>query len=165
MNRRWQCATIQCDFTLPERFDLTYVGADGDRHRPVMLHRVILGSLERFIGVLIEHYAGAFPVWLAPMQAILLPITDRVHAYAEEVAAALRAEGLRVEVDSRHGELGLQDPGGPGPEDSLYDRHRGPGGGRPHPVAPVAGRHRTEGHSRGGLCRPRSRRNPRFLPH
>ncbi len=101
LNRRWQCATIQCDFTLPERFDLTYVGADGGRHRPVMLHRVILGSLERFIGVLIEHFAGAFPVWLAPTQAVLLPITDRVHAYAEEVAAALWAEGLRVEVDAR----------------------------------------------------------------
>jgi threonyl-tRNA synthetase len=101
LNRRWQCATIQCDFTLPERFDLNYVGADGAHHRPVMLHRVILGSLERFIGVLIEHYAGAFPVWLAPVQAILLPITDRVHDYADEVVAALRAEGLRVEVDSR----------------------------------------------------------------
>jgi threonyl-tRNA synthetase len=101
LNRRWQCATIQCDFTLPERFDLTYVGADGGRHRPVMLHRVILGSLERFIGVLIEHYAGAFPVWLAPTQAVLLPITDRVHGYAEEVTAALRAEGLRVELDAR----------------------------------------------------------------
>jgi threonyl-tRNA synthetase len=101
LGRRWQCATIQCDFTLPERFDLTYAGADGERHRPVMLHRVILGSLERFIGVLIEHYAGAFPVWLAPVQVILLPITDRVHDYAQEVGRALRAEGLRVEVDLR----------------------------------------------------------------
>ncbi|MCL4501707.1 MAG: threonine--tRNA ligase [Deltaproteobacteria bacterium] len=101
INRRWQCATIQCDFTLPERFDLTYVGDDGGRHRPVMLHRVILGSLERFIGVLIEHYAGAFPVWLAPVQAVLLPITDRVHAYAGEITAAMRAEGLRVEIDAR----------------------------------------------------------------
>ncbi len=101
INRRWQCATIQCDFTLPERFDLNYVGDDGGRHRPVMLHRVILGSLERFIGVLIEHYAGAFPVWLAPTQAVLLPITDRVHEYAEEITAAMRAQGLRVEVDAR----------------------------------------------------------------
>jgi threonyl-tRNA synthetase len=99
--RRWQCATIQCDFTLPERFDLTYVGPDGNRHRPVMLHRVILGSLERFLGVLIEHYAGAFPMWLAPLQVILLPITDRVHAYAQEVANLLISEGLRVEVDFR----------------------------------------------------------------
>ncbi len=101
LQRRWQCATIQCDFTLPERFDLTYVGPDGNRHRPVMLHRVILGSLERFLGVLIEHYAGAFPVWLAPVQVILLPITDRVHAYAQEVADVLVAENLRVEVDFR----------------------------------------------------------------
>ncbi|MEW6388132.1 MAG: threonine--tRNA ligase [Thermodesulfobacteriota bacterium] len=101
LQRRWQCATIQCDFTLPERFDLTYVGPDGGRHRPVMLHRVILGSLERFLGVLVEHYAGAFPVWLAPVQAILLPITDRVHDYAGEVAAAFTAAGLRVEMDQR----------------------------------------------------------------
>jgi len=101
LQRRWQCATIQCDFTLPERFDLTYVGPDGERHRPVMLHRVILGSLERFIGVLVEHFAGAFPVWLAPVQAILLPITDRVHAYAREVAQALGDADLRVEVDDR----------------------------------------------------------------
>jgi threonyl-tRNA synthetase len=99
--RRWQCATIQCDFTLPERFELTYVGSDGERHRPAMLHRVILGSLERFLGVLVEHYAGAFPVWLAPVQVVLLPITDRVHDYAEEVAQALRAAALRVEVDNR----------------------------------------------------------------
>jgi threonyl-tRNA synthetase len=101
LSRRWQCATIQCDFTLPERFDLTYVGADGGRHRPVMLHRVVLGSLERFLGVLVEHYAGAFPLWLAPVQAVLLPITDRVHAYAEEAARALKAADLRVEVDTR----------------------------------------------------------------
>ncbi|MBI4643969.1 MAG: threonine--tRNA ligase [Deltaproteobacteria bacterium] len=101
LQRRWQCATIQCDFTLPERFDLTYVGADGQRHRPVMLHRVVLGSLERFMGVLVEHYAGAFPVWLAPVQAILLPITDRVHAYAQEVHQSMRGAGLRVELDSR----------------------------------------------------------------
>lgn len=101
LQRRWQCATIQCDFTLPERFDLTYVGADGQRHRPVMLHRVILGSLERFLGVLVEHFAGAFPVWLAPVQAILLPITDRVHAYAQEVEQLMRDADLRVELDSR----------------------------------------------------------------
>jgi threonyl-tRNA synthetase len=101
LKRRWQCATIQCDFTLPERFDLTYIAADGEKHRPVMLHRVILGSLERFLGVLIEHYAGAFPVWLAPVQAILLPITERVHGYTQEVAERLGAADLRVEVDLR----------------------------------------------------------------
>jgi threonyl-tRNA synthetase len=101
LRRRWQCATIQCDFTLPERFDLTYVGADGGRHRPVMLHRVVLGSLERFLGVLVEHFAGAFPVWLAPVQAILLPITDRVHDYAQEVAQMMLDADLRVEIDLR----------------------------------------------------------------
>ncbi len=101
LRRRWQCATIQCDFTLPERFDLTYVGADGGRHRPVMLHRVILGSIERFLGVLVEHYAGAFPVWLAPVQAILLPITDRVHGYARELAQEMRHADLRVDIDLR----------------------------------------------------------------
>jgi len=101
LQRRWQCATIQCDFTLPERFDLTYVGSDGARHRPVMLHRVILGSLERFLGVLVEHFAGAFPVWLAPVQAVLLPITDRVHGYARELAAKMLEADLRVEIDLR----------------------------------------------------------------
>jgi threonyl-tRNA synthetase len=105
LGRRWQCATIQCDFTLPERFDLTYVGPDGERHRPAMLHRVILGSLERFLGVLVEHFAGAFPVWLAPVQAILLPITDRVHGYADKIAASLVTAGLRVEVDKRNEKL------------------------------------------------------------
>lgn len=108
INRRWQCATVQCDFTLPERFDLTYIGPDGQPHRPVMLHRVILGSLERFLGVLIEHYAGAFPVWLAPVQAIILPVTDRAHAYAQELAQAMLAQDLRIEVDWRNEKLGLK---------------------------------------------------------
>ncbi len=108
INRRWQCATVQCDFTLPERFDLTFVGSDGSPHRPVMLHRVILGSLERFLGVLIEHYAGAFPVWLAPVQAIILPVTDRAHPFAQEVARKLQAEDLRVETDLRNEKLGLK---------------------------------------------------------
>ncbi len=108
INRRWQCATVQCDFTLPERFDLTYVGPDGQPHRPVMLHRVILGSLERFLGVLIEHYAGAFPVWLAPVQAIILPVTDRAHGFAQEVAQAMLGQELRVETDLRNEKLGLK---------------------------------------------------------
>ncbi|MBW1917158.1 MAG: threonine--tRNA ligase [Deltaproteobacteria bacterium] len=108
LNRRWQCATIQCDFTLPERFDLNYVGPDGNRHRPVMLHRVILGSLERFLGVLIEHYAGAFPVWLAPVQVILLPVTDRAQDFAAAVADRLQQAGLRVEKDFRNEKLGLK---------------------------------------------------------
>lgn len=108
LNRRWQCATVQCDFTLPERFDLTYIGSDGQPHRPVMLHRVILGSLERFLGVLIEHYAGAFPVWLAPVQAIILPVTDRAHDFALMVAREYRQADLRVEVDLRNEKLGLK---------------------------------------------------------
>ena len=102
LSRRWQCATIQCDFTLPERFDLTYVGSDGCPDRPVMLHRVILGSLERFLGVLVEHYAGAFPVWLAPVQAIILPITDRVHFMPRKLADNFTKADLRVEIDKRN---------------------------------------------------------------
>ncbi len=108
LNRRWQCATIQVDFAMPERFDLTYVGSDGERHRPVMLHRVILGAMERFIGVLIEHYAGAFPVWLAPTQAILVTVTDRQIPYAEGVYKQLIQKGVRVEKDFRNEKLGFK---------------------------------------------------------
>jgi threonyl-tRNA synthetase len=108
LQRSWQCATIQCDFFLPERFDLTYVDRDGQRKRPVMLHRVILGSLERFIGILIEHYAGAFPVWLAPVQVCIMNITDQQLQYAKEVAGRLREEGIRVEEDLRNEKLGLK---------------------------------------------------------
>ncbi|OGP94433.1 MAG: threonine--tRNA ligase [Deltaproteobacteria bacterium RBG_16_54_18] len=106
LGRRFQCATIQCDFTLPERFDLSYIGSDGEKHRPVMLHRVILGSLERFIGILIEHYGGAFPLWLAPVQAVILTVTDRTIPYGEEVYRQLLAEGMRVEHDFRNEKLG-----------------------------------------------------------
>jgi len=108
LDREWQCATIQCDFTLPERFDLTYVGADGEKHRPVMLHRVIVGSIERFIGVLIEHYAGSFPLWLSPVQAIVLNVTDNQAEYAEQVYQQLRAAGVRVEADLRNEKLGFK---------------------------------------------------------
>lgn len=108
LNRRWQCATIQVDFAMPDRFDLTYVGSDGERHRPVMLHRVILGAMERFIGVLIEHYAGAFPVWLAPVQAILLTVTERHIPYAEKVYHQLIRKGVRVERDFRNEKLGFK---------------------------------------------------------
>ena len=108
LHRRWQCATIQVDFALPERFDLTYVGSDGERHRPVMLHRVILGAMERFIGVLIEHYAGAFPVWLAPTQAVLMTVTDRQIPYAEGVYHQLIQKGVRVEKDFRNEKLGFK---------------------------------------------------------
>ena len=99
LGRLWQCTTIQFDFNLPERFDMTYVGPDGREHRPYMVHRTILGSMERFFGVLIEHYAGAFPVWLAPVQARLIPIADRHNDYAYRLRDELREAGLRVEVD------------------------------------------------------------------
>ena len=108
LGRAWQCSTIQCDFTLPERFDLTYVGADGERHRPVMIHRVILGALERFLGILIEHYGGAFPLWLAPVQMVVLPITERQHAYGEEVYHLIKEKNLRVEKDFRNEKLGFR---------------------------------------------------------
>lgn len=108
LNRRWQCATIQVDFAMPERFDLTYIGPDGEPHRPVMLHRVILGAMERFIGVLIEHYGGAFPVWLSPIQAILLTVTERHIPYAEKVFQELLERGVRVERDFRNEKLGFK---------------------------------------------------------
>jgi len=106
LGRKWQCATIQCDFTLPEKFDLTYIGKDNEKHRPVMLHRVILGAIERFIGVLIEHYAGAFPTWLAPVQSVILTVTDRNIPHAEKVYQALRDADIRVEADFRNEKLG-----------------------------------------------------------
>ncbi len=106
LGRRWQCATAQLDYNFPERFDLAYIGADGAHHRPVMIHRAIFGSLERFMGVLIEHFAGAFPAWLAPVQAVVLPIADRHAAYAERVAGEIRGAGLRVEVDARPEKIG-----------------------------------------------------------
>jgi threonyl-tRNA synthetase len=101
LGREWQCTTIQFDFNLPERFDLAFVGDDGRERRPYMVHRALLGSMERFLGVLIEHYGGAFPLWLAPVQATVIPIADRHVEYARRVAESLRAEGLRVEVDER----------------------------------------------------------------
>ncbi|MGB5985813.1 MAG: threonine--tRNA ligase [Desulfobacterales bacterium] len=101
LNRTWQCGTVQLDMSLPERFDLHYVGADNERHRPIMIHRVIYGSIERFFGILIEHFAGKFPLWLAPLQAILLPINDELGAYADEVKHQLESAGLRAMVDSR----------------------------------------------------------------
>ena len=106
LGRAWQCSTIQVDFNLPEQFGLEYVAEDGARHRPIMVHRALLGSLERFFGVLIEHYAGAFPVWLSPVQAILISISDKEIPYAEEVLAKLRAQGIRAELDARNEKLG-----------------------------------------------------------
>lgn len=101
LGREWQLSTIQFDFTLPERFDLVFVGEDGQEHRPYMIHRALLGSMERFMGVLIEHFAGAFPVWLSPVQTVLIPIADRHYEYVYQVAGRLKAAGLRVEVDER----------------------------------------------------------------
>ena len=101
LERTWQCATIQLDFAMPELFDLYYMGEDNQKHRPIMLHRVVLGSLERFIGILIENYGGNLPLWLAPVQVIILPISDKVSEYAENIFNSLRKEGLRAEIDSR----------------------------------------------------------------
>ncbi len=108
LKRSWQCATIQLDFQMPERFDLTYIGEDGQKHRPVMVHRVAYGAIDRFLGILIEHFAGSFPVWLAPVQVKLLPIADRHHQYCKEVAASLVKAGIRVEVDSRNEKIGYK---------------------------------------------------------
>ena len=106
LGRTWQCGTIQLDMQLPERFELEYTGEDGQKHRPVMIHRVVLGSIERFIGVITEHFAGAFPAWLAPVQVKVLPITDRALDYANELSVALDARGFRVEVDDRNEKIG-----------------------------------------------------------
>ncbi|HBL24985.1 MAG TPA: threonine--tRNA ligase [Deltaproteobacteria bacterium] len=108
LGRKWQCATIQCDFALPERFDLHYTDSDGLRKRPVMLHRVVLGALERFMGVLIEHYAGKFPLWLAPTQVVVMNITDEQAPYVNNIADRLAREGVRVETDLRNEKLGLK---------------------------------------------------------
>lgn len=108
LGRTWQCGTIQLDMQLPERFELEYVGADGAKHRPAMIHRVVLGSVERFIGVITEHFAGAFPLWLAPVQLKVLPVTDRAAEYADQVTAQLEAANYRVEVDHRSEKLGYK---------------------------------------------------------
>ncbi len=108
IGRTWQCGTIQLDFQMPERFNLVYIGADGEKHRPVMIHRTIFGSIERFIAILTEHYAGAFPLWLAPLQVKVLPITDRHNSYAKEVHKKLSKTGFRVETDLRNEKVGYK---------------------------------------------------------
>jgi threonyl-tRNA synthetase len=109
IGRTWQMSTIQVDTQLPARFDLHYVGADNERHRPIMIHRALFGSVERFFGVLLEHYAGAFPAWLAPVQVAVLPVADRHDAYAFRLADRMRAEGFRAEmVDGSAGALGAR---------------------------------------------------------
>ncbi len=161
LGRKWQCGTIQLDYVAPERFDLTYVGADNAEHRPVVIHRAIFGSFERFIAILIEHFAGAFPLWLAPVQAIVLPIADRHLDYAQEVTAALSRAGLKAEVDDRQEKVNLQDSRGPAPEDPLHAGGRGSGGRRPRgrgaqpregrPGGPAAGHVRDRRACRGRL--------------
>ena len=108
IGRTWQCGTIQLDFQLPQRFELEYIGADGEKHRPIMIHRVVFGSIERFIGILIEHFAGAFPTWLAPVQVRVLPISDKYMDYAKKVEAQLNEEGIRVDVDTRSEKIGYK---------------------------------------------------------
>ena len=108
IGRTWQCGTIQLDMLLPEKFNLTYTGEDGQKHRPVMIHRVVYGSIERFIGILTENYAGAFPTWLAPVQIKILPISEKHLAYCQDVAKKLEAQGIRVEVDESSEKLGYK---------------------------------------------------------
>ncbi len=108
IGRTWQCGTIQLDFQLPQRFECEYIGADGEKHRPIMIHRVAFGSIERFIGILIEHFAGAFPTWLSPEQVRILPISDKFIGYAEQVKASLREEGIRANVDTRAEKIGYK---------------------------------------------------------
>ncbi|BCZ28255.1 threonine--tRNA ligase [Claveliimonas bilis] len=108
IGRTWQCGTIQLDFQMPQRFELEYTGADGEKHRPIMIHRVAFGSIERFIGILIEHYAGKFPTWLAPVQVKILPVSEKFADYAKEVSDSLKAAGIRVETDDRNEKLGYK---------------------------------------------------------
>ena len=108
IGRTWQCGTIQLDFQLPQRFEAEYIGADGEKHRPIMIHRVLFGSIERFIGILIEHFAGKFPVWLAPVQVKLLPVSDKYLDYAQKVMEDMKAKGIRVEIDKRSEKLGYK---------------------------------------------------------
>ena len=108
IGRTWQCGTIQLDFQMPQRFELEYVGEDGEKHRPIMIHRAIFGSIERFIGILIEHFAGKFPVWLSPVQVKVLTITDRTKKYAESVCDMLKERGIRAELDARNEKIGYK---------------------------------------------------------
>ena len=108
IGRTWQCGTIQIDFQLPQRFELEYIGADGEKHRPIMIHRVCFGSIERFIGILIEHFAGAFPTWLSPVQVKVLPISEKYEEYAKSVKAVLDAADIRAEIDLRSEKIGYK---------------------------------------------------------
>ena len=108
LGRTWQCGTIQLDFQLPQRFNLEYIASDGEKHRPIMIHRVVFGSIERFIGILIEHFAGAFPTWLAPVQVRVLPISDKYMEYGQKVLAELKEAGIRAEIDTKAEKIGYK---------------------------------------------------------
>ena len=151
LGRTWQCGTIQLDFQMPERFDLEYVGEDGEKHRPVMIHRALLGSIERFIGVITEHFAGAFPAWLSPVQVKVLPVTDRAAEYADQVAAQLTEHGLPGGGGPPQREDRQEDPGGPAGEDPLHAGGGRPGHGERHRLSPAPGRWRPGGHVSGRL--------------
>ena len=152
LGRTWQCGTIQLDFQLPERFELEYTGEDGEKHRPVMIHRVVLGSIERFIGVITEHFAGAFPTWLAPVQVKVLPITDRAADYADQVAAKLDDAGLPGGDRPPQREDRLQDPRGPAGEGALY-AGGGRQGGRDRRRGRAQPPRRADRHELRRLCR------------
>ena len=108
IGRTWQCGTIQLDFQLPQRFELDYIGSDGEKHRPIVIHRVIFGSIERFMGILIEHFAGKFPTWLAPVQVKVLPISNKFNDYCAKIKNELSANGIRVEMDYRDEKIGYK---------------------------------------------------------
>ena len=147
IGREWQCGTFQLDFQLPERFKLEYVAPDGSRQRPVMIHRALLGSIERFIAVLIEHFAGAFPLWLAPVQARVLSVSDKAEAYAREVAGAPAGRGAAGRGRPGRRQAGRENSTGPAGEDPLHGRGRGKGHGRTCGLAAHPGGGATAGHA------------------
>ena len=151
LGRQWQCTTVQFDFNLPERFDLSFMDADGGRSRPYMVHRAILGSLERFLGVLIEHYAGAFPMWLAPTQVMIIPIADRHQDYADFVRQRLEADGFRVEVDGRSERMNLKIRNAQLQKIPLHAGSRRPGAGRRRSSRPHPRRRQPGSHAAGGF--------------
>ncbi len=157
LGRQWQMATIQLDYQLPQQFELEYRSADGGVERPVVIHYAIYGSFERFIGILVEHYAGAFPLWLAPVQAVIVPIADRHLPPAEELASVLRARGLRVDVEFFRQPDAEQDPAGPGAEDPVHAGPRRPRGRGPDGRAPDPLRRAAAGAGLGGAGRPPGR--------
>ena len=160
-NRSWQLGTVQLDYNFPERFDLTYTGADNAEHQPAMIHRALVGSFERFIGILLEHTGGELPLWLAPAQAAVLPLADRHNDYAGEVAAALRAGGLRARRRRPHGVRRAQDPRGRAAQGALHARGRRPRGrGARRRAAPPRRGRPGHGRARRGRAADRATRLP-----